>query len=172
LAPHCFVFNQFTHDTQLNNSKEKIGGLVIGRHYQSNVKDEKIEMVECIEKARFETLGQFKLIDEKEFGEEHQFYVPRDENDDAFDKLIELQKLIQVKTTKKRDFVESKEIQIRLETHLRAMSERVVKVRLKKNESAPLSDKEIFGLKKLTQNEGGYSSIFGINLKGVENNLL
>ncbi|MFQ3599314.1 MAG: CRISPR-associated helicase Cas3' [Chloroherpetonaceae bacterium] len=152
---------------------EKIGkGLIIGLHFQSNVKDQKIEMVECIEKARFETLGQFKLIDEKEFGEEHQFYVPKDENDDNFEQLIEIQETIQTKSDRKKEFSHFKELKVRLELHLRKMSERIVKVRLKKSETAPLSDKEVFGIKKLTQNNGGYNSVYGIDLKGVENNFI
>ncbi len=152
---------------------EKIGKeLIIGLHFQSNAKDQKIEMVECIEKARFETLGQFKLIDEKEFGEEHQFYVPRDDSDKNFEELIVLQEAIQVKRNEKKEFADSKGLQIRLEAQLRKMSDRIVKVRLKKNETAPLSDREVFGIKKLTQNDGGYSSVFGINLKGVENNFI
>jgi CRISPR-associated endonuclease/helicase Cas3 len=163
------VFEKDLFQIQKHFFEEKVGGLIIGRHFQSNVKEGKIEMVECIKKARFETLGQFKLIDEKEFGEEHQFYIPKDENDDAFEKLIEIKNDIETQSKKRKEFGKVKEIQIRLEAHLRSMSERIVRVRLKRNESAPLSDKEIFGIKKLTQNQDGYSSIFGINLKGVEN---
>jgi hypothetical protein len=163
------VFEKDLFQIQKHFFEEKVGGLIIGRHFQSNVKEGKIEMVECIKKARFETLGQFKLIDEKQFGEEHQFYIPKDENDDAFEKLIEIKNDIETQSKKRKEFGKVKEIQIRLEAHLRSMSERIVRVRLKRNESAPLSDKEIFGIKKLTQNQDGYSSIFGINLKGVEN---
>lgn len=152
--------------------QEKVGGLVIGRHFQSDAKEGKIEMVECIEKARFDTLGQFKMIDETVFGEEHQFYIPRDESDIEFEMLAAIKNDIETQAKKRREFEKAKEIQVRLETQLRKMSERIVKVRLKKSETAPLSDKEVFGIKKLTQNEGGYSSIFGINLNGVENSWL
>ncbi len=163
------IFEKDLFQIQKRFFEERVGRLIIGLHFQSNVKEGKIEMVKCMEKARFETLGQFKLIDEQEFGEEHQFYIPKDENDDAFEKLIEIKNDIEMQSKKRKEFGKVKEIQIRLEAHLRSMSERIVSVRLKRNESAPLSDKEIFGIKKLTQNQGGYSSIFGINLKGVEN---
>ncbi len=163
------IFEKDLFQIQKQFFEKKVGGLIIGLHFQSNVEDGKIEMVKCMEKVRFETLGKFKLIDEQEFGEEHQFYIPKDENDDAFEKLIEIKNGIEMQSKKRKDFVKVKEIQVRLEAHLRLMSERIVSVRLKRNESAPLSDKEVFGIKKLTQNQGGYSSVFGINLKGIEN---
>ena len=150
---------------------KKIGKeLIIGLHYQNNAKDEQIQMVECIKKAKFETLGQFKLIDEKLFGEEHQFYIPKDENDEQFEKLIEIKESL--KESKKKGYSELKENQIRLQMHLRSMSERIVRVRLKKSEIAPLANEEVLGIKKLTQNDGGYSSIFGINLNGIENTFI
>ncbi|MFN3562737.1 MAG: hypothetical protein ACK4XM_12615, partial [Chloroherpetonaceae bacterium] len=112
--------------------------------------------------------GQFKLIDEKLFGEEHQFYIPKDENDDSFEKLIELKEA----TRAEKEFSKLKAMQVRLEAHLRSMLERVVRVRLKRGESVPLSSEKVLGIRKLTQTDGGYSSIFGINLKGIENNFV
>jgi len=159
--------------------KEEVGKLVIGKHYQNNLKtkninrsgqeEDAIDMIKCIQNACFETLGQFKLIDQKEFGEEYRYYVPRDDNDHAFEKLIEFREKIQCI----RPFEEAKKFKVELEIHLRSMSERVVVFRLTKFNkiNAPQSSEEVFGIKKLIQKDG-YSFRKGISLTGVDNSFI
>ncbi len=148
--------------------KEKVGGLNIGWHFQTGLNngDNKIEMVECIQNARFETLGQFKLIDKKVFGEEYHYYVPKDDNDSSFEKLMEYHEQVHGR----KPFKEAKILQVELEMQLRSMSERVVTVRLSESQKslAPQASEEVFGIKKLTQ-ENAYSIEKGIVLTGIEN---
>ncbi len=162
------IYEKDLFGIQANFFKEKVGGLNIGWHFQTGLNngDNKIEMVECIQNARFETLGQFKLIDKKVFGEEYRYYVPRDENDSSFEKLMEFQEQVHGR----KPFKEAKILQVGLEMQLRSMSERVVTVRLSESQKllAPQASEEVFGIKKLTQ-ENAYSIEKGIVLTGIEN---
>jgi len=141
---------------------EKIGKeLLIGMHNQNS--DREINMVDCIQNARFETLGKFKLIDERNFGEEYRYYVPKDDNDNAFDKLIELQRQVQGR----KPYEEAKKLKIDLDIQLRSMSDRVVTIRLRKNQIAPNAYNEpVFGMRYLTNYQDDYSSDTGIRIEG------
>ncbi len=147
---------------------EKIGKeLNIGIHNPNS--DREINMVDCIQNAQFETLGQFRLIDEKEFGEEYRYYVPKDEDDDAFEKLREFQEQVRGR----KPFAEAKKIKVGLETHLSSMSERVVVIRLHESKKgfAPQATEEVLGIKKLVQKDD-YSFEKGISLAGIENSFI
>lgn len=121
--------------------------LKFGVHLQSNCNDgEKqgvLNLVKCINKAAFETLGTFRLIDEKEFGFEFRYYIPRDFNDKEFEKL---QGLAETKHT--RNFEEAKQRQIKIETQLRKMSARMVTFRLRDKWDVPGWAGEVFGSEK------------------------
>jgi CRISPR-associated endonuclease/helicase Cas3 len=162
------IFEKDLFGIQEKFFKEKVGGLNIGWHFQTGLNngDNKIEMVECIQNSRFETLGQFKLIDKKVFGEEYRYYVPKDDNDSSFEELMEFQEQVHGR----KPFKESKILQLKLEMQLRSMSERVVTVRLSDSQKslAPQASEEVFGIKKLTQ-ENAYSVKKGIVLTGIEN---
>ncbi len=128
--------------------------LSVGIHEQTNIK---LNMIRHINKAEFETLGKFRLIDEKEFGEEFRYYV---KDDGKFEKLREL---AEIKTGK--SFAEAKQKRIAIETKLREMSGDIVQFRLPKGKHPPLSsDEEILGIYKLA-NKSDYSSETGIRLE-------
>lgn len=127
--------------------------LSVGVHEQSNIS---LNMIRHINKAEFETLGKFRLIDEKDFGEEFRYYVL---NDDKFEKLKEL---AEIKSGK--SFAEAKTKRIAIETKMREMSGDIVQFRLPKGKNAPMSSDEILGIHKLAD-KLDYSSETGISLE-------
>ena len=118
--------------------------LRFGQHGQSNCNDGAkqgvLNLVKCINKAAFETLGKFRLIDERVFGYEFRYYVPRDFKDKEFEKLQDISE-----TKHSRNFEEAKQRQIKIETQLRKMSARMVTFRLLEKTDAPAWAGEVFG---------------------------
>lgn len=165
------IFEKDLFEIQAKFFKEKVGGLNIGWHYQTGLKNrlDKIDMIKCLQNAQFETLGHFKLIDEKLYGEEHCYYVPRDENDDAFEELVEFQEKVQGR----KPFEEARKLNVELEAHLRSMSDRVVVIRLHESQQgfAPQATEDVLGIKKLVQKDA-YSFEKGLCLTGIENFLI
>ena len=129
--------------------------LAIGEHEQSNIN---LHMVRHINKAEFETLGKFKLIDEQEFGEEYRYFIPQSFDDSRFK---ELQELASVKGG--RSFAAAKKNRLAIETKLRKLSGDTVQFRLPKGKAAPLYDDEALGIRKLADSND-YSSEVGIVL--------
>ena len=131
--------------------------LSIGMHEQNDVA---INMIKSINKAEFEKLGRFRLIDEKDFGEQFRYFIPESDNDDRFE---ELEKLAVIK--RENSFAEAKKKRIEIETVLRKMSGDIVQFRVKKGFEPPLSSSEkVLGIYKLAD-ESDYSSEKGINLQ-------
>ena len=130
--------------------------LSIGIHEQH---DGEINMIKSINKAEFEKLGRFRLIDEKDFGEEFRYFILQSDSDDRFE---ELEKLADVK--RENSFAEAKKKRIRIETKLREMTGDIVQFRVKKGFEPPSFSGEILGIRKLAD-EFDYSSEKGITLQ-------
>ena len=94
-------------------------------------------LIACINKAEFETLGQFKLINEADFGFEWQYYIPENEQDMEYEKAVEMMFLM----TKAEGYAESKKCKILLNQQLKKLADRIISIRtFKKDESLiPLS---------------------------------
>ena len=153
-----YDFPQTINESEMKILQEKyfefVGrNLSVGIHEQANVN---LNMIRHINKAECETLGKFRLIDEKEFGEEFRYYV---RDDGKFDELL---KLTEVKAEK--SFAEAKRKRIAIETKLREMSGDIVQFRLPKGKNAPTLSNEILGIRKLAD-ESDYSSETGIRLE-------
>jgi CRISPR-associated endonuclease/helicase Cas3 len=123
-----------------------------------------------IEKCQFSTIGRFRLIDEDCFGKEIQYYVPKDANDKNYEEVYKLWE----------DFFNSKEIPDKsdndyflerkrkrkcIESKLREMSERVVRVREKNGQRGEKGNFH-FPLQKLCRE--CYSSKTGIEMNSAE----
>ena len=152
--------------------KTEIGEyLKFGVHNQFG---EELDFVKLINKAAFEQLGKFKLIDERQFGFEFRYYVPRNDRDAKFEDLDDLVK--SANSRKWAGYEQVKSDQIAIETKLRAMSARMVTFRAKDQYSAPLPNGEIFqtekyaGIRKLADIRNDYSFEKGIEVEG--NNIL
>ncbi len=109
---------------------------------------EKVNLIELVNEAAFETLGRFKLINEKVFGYEFQYYIPKNVADDTYDIAVEL--LEKVMTAK--DFQSKKQWQIQLNRQLTAVGERTITIRTfdKDNVPRPANEKEYFDIRVLS----------------------
>lgn len=128
--------------------KTKVGeSLEFGIHKQSNCKDGErdgvLNLVKSINKAAFEQLGKFRLIDEDYFGFEFRYYVPKNEEDEEFETLQELSNI-----KYSRNYEEARRNQIAIETQLRKMSAGMVTFRVKDESFAPAADGKVFNTEK------------------------
>lgn len=127
--------------------------LSVGEHEQSG------NMIKHINKAALETLGKFRLIDDKDFGEEYRYFIPNGFADNRFE---ELERLVNVNSGK--SFAEAMEKRIAIERQMRAMAGDIVQFRLPSGKSAPsYAADEILGIRKLADS-ADYSNELGIAL--------
>jgi len=122
-----------------------------------------------IKSCMFEKIGNFKLIEEEYFGTEVRFYVAENDEDSKFEELLEKQKQLieMLKQRPKVDFTIIKAKKKEIENHLKKMANRIVQVRLKKGQNAPLSESEkYFDLQKISP--FSYSMEKGVDLDNVE----
>lgn len=129
--------------------------------------NEKIRLIDCVNEAKFETLGTFKLI-QKEFGEEYQYYIPIDEYDTAFQEAeILTQQVIEAKTNR-LGYKVYKQAQSNLETHLKNMAERIITIRIPEDKysrkEAPNYSAEVLGMRALSD-LNDYSFELGLRLE-------
>jgi len=131
---------------------------------------EQDNLIKRINELAFQTVGSFRLIDEKEFGIERRYYVARDDDDSAWEHLGELAKQV----AQAVGFVEVKVQQQKMLTHLRTMSGRVVTLRFHNEPDTPPVKRndhtremiEYCGLCKLENPSIDYSHDTGIQLHG------
>lgn len=130
--------------------------LIFGKHNETDLIDE-------IKKMAFEKVGQFKLIKEREYGEEIRYYIPRNKNDNEFEILERL--YVELQNIMHNDFENKKIKWIEIENQLKKMSDRIVQVRIKSNDVKPVADKDpCFQIYKLST---GYSSAKGVELSSI-----
>jgi len=129
-----------------------------------------INMIECVNNAEFERLGEFQLIDNDLFGEQYKYYIPKDENDFSCEELADL--VIQSLST--TGFEESRKVRIEINNRLKGLSDRIINVRLnlKKDQVAPAyrNEKTYFDIRVLSD-LNNYSFEKGLEL-GTNNLLL
>lgn len=141
--------------------------LMFGEHEQNNGKD-KLDFIKLIKEAMFASLGKFKLIDDEYYGEAYRIYVPKNEKDNAFDRLDKMVKELENIQDRNWNFIG--ELKGKINFLLKKMSGQVVQVRLKKTDIKPnFQSEEIRGLILLGAED--YDQVKGINLS-VENQLI
>jgi CRISPR-associated endonuclease/helicase Cas3 len=133
--------------------------LSIGSFVSGN---ENANMIECVNKAMFETLGNFKLINDNFFGEQLCYYIPVDEEDNSYEQIVCLMK----ESLGSTDFQRSKLLKIRMDMMLKKMSSRMLNVRVNRNTIAPAysNEKEYFDIRVLAD-LNQYSAELGLNLQ-------
>lgn len=130
-----FITESELFEIQKDFFKTEIGEyLKFGTHKQYG---EDLNFVKLINKAAFETLGKFRLIDEQQFGFEFRYYIPKNEQDLSFE---ELHTLTQIKNT--RTYQEAMQKRVAIETKLKEMAARVVNFRIRDENLAPAFDGE------------------------------
>lgn len=154
------VQQSFFDDIQANT--------LFGVHYGKQFKEEEIDFIQRLKEVAFSEIGKFKLIDEREFGEEYRYYVPKSDNDSAFEQLEKLH--AELKEINFSDFEKRKFKYIQIENHLKSMAGNIVHVRLRQMDIKPIACSEnCCGLLKLLK--GCYNSTIGIQLS-TENQIL
>lgn len=127
--------------------------------------EQNANMIECVNKAEFERLGRFQLINDETFGEQYRYYIPKHKNDKAYDDLVELM----MQSFSIHSYEDKKRFKIKINTKLKSLGDRILNVQLKRDQIAPIysNEEEYFNIRVLSNLEM-YSSETGIKL-GTEN---
>ena len=132
--------------------------------------DKSINMIECVNNAEFEHLGQFQLIDNDLFGEQYKYYIPKDEEDFSCEELADLT----AQSLNTTDFEKNRKTRIEINSRLKILSDRIINVRLnsKGNQVTPAyrGGKTYLGIRVL-YDLNSYSFEKGLEL-GTNNLLL
>ena len=128
---------------------EKICDQLIFGAYGEKLKD---NLMKDISQCMYEKVGKFSLIDKNIFGEECLYYVPRNGEDNNFELLLEYHKNL------KESLSHDDKISIirchkrKLSNQLKKMANRIVQIRIKPNQSKPItsSGEDYNGLYKIS----------------------
>lgn len=122
--------------------------------------EKKMNLIEEVNKAQFENVGKFQLIDNKSFGKQYQLYVPLNNDDNQFEELEQL-----VETMSKESYDKTRNLKIKLNVLLKKMSNRIVSLRVFDESTLPPTSnpKEVCGINKL--NIDFYSKERGIKFQ-------
>jgi CRISPR-associated endonuclease/helicase Cas3 len=102
--------------------------LTIGQYKEGN-----FNMIECVNSAQFEKLGQFQLINSNTYGNICLYYVRESYSDNEYDKLKEL--ILQ--SVIASGYEESKKCKIDITQQLKKMNKRILNVRVIDEEFSP-----------------------------------
>lgn len=130
--------------------------------------DDEFNMIECVNRAQFEKLGKFKLIEKKTFGEEYQYYIRKDKNDKEYEKAADLMKRMMAE--KDKGYKLSRQYKIALNQQLKILADRMITLRVFDKTNIPLAcnDPEYFDIKVLADSSL-YSFKEGLNHNSTEN---
>lgn len=118
-------------------------------------RDEKANLIEHILDFNYPVVGSFRLIDEQTFGEQFQIYVPYADEDEGWNNLLRCRANLAKGHQKNAPIKEMMRLKHALGAALRAMSGRVVTVRVQRKDLPPLEpnakagEKDVCGLYKL-----------------------
>lgn len=141
--------------------------LNFAQHSQNSPKLE-FNFLKDIRECQFDKIGKFQLIDKQLFGEEIQYFVPRNQKDGKFEELLKLQdELIELfKKSSDRSLIRA--LKKKIQMQIRKMSGQIVQVRLNRNQIKPLlgSDNHYFNMYEIDDNS--YTFNKGVDLVGAE----
>lgn len=128
---------------------EKICDQLIFGAYGEKLKN---NLMEDISQCMYEKVGRFSLIDKNIFGEEYLYYVPRNDRDNNFELLLEYQKNLKESLSHKDKISIIRYHKRKLSNQLKKMSNRIVQIRIKPNQSKPItsSNEDYNGLYKIS----------------------
>lgn len=104
-------------------------------------------LIEKVNLAQFQSVGEFQLINDNIFGKQYQYYVPLNDIDENFEILENIAESISPK-----DYEEARKIKIALNLQLKKMSGQIVSIRVRDESDLPIQTnrKDIYGLKKIS----------------------
>lgn len=139
-----------------------------GKHIPPSNPQFTFDFIKDIQECQFDKIGKFQLIDNRLFGEEVQYFIPRNSRDNKFEYLLILQdQLIDLikKNADRNSIHRTKKL---IQMQLKKMSNQIVQIRKKRNELEPMEgcDKYYFNLCKIA--EKSYNFKFGVILDGTD----
>lgn len=142
--------------------------LKFGQHSQAKGKLD-FDFINDIKECAYEKIGKFQLIDEQEYGIVKQYFVVKNNNDLRFEYLLDLSiEIEQLTKSKNKDWTQIRLTSLKINSLLKDMSNRIVSVRLKKNDIPPLcqNNKDFNGLFKISPDS--YSFEKGVDIEGED----
>lgn len=142
--------------------------LHFAKHTQQKPKQE-FDFLIDIKEAAFDKIGQFHLIDKGVYGEEIQYYIPKNEKDNSFELLNELiLKLKDKYLLNKKDWNSIRQLKNSINTIRKKMAENIVQIRLKRKDTIPITTSSIKdeNLYELAFSE--YTFERGVDLEGED----
>ena len=105
-----------------------------------------------ISECMYEKIGNFSLIDKNIYGEEYLYYVPHNSNDKNFETLLECHKKLSEFLLHDCEISLIQYYKIKLRNQLKKMSNRIVQIRLKPNQSRQIlsSPKDYYSLYEIS----------------------
>lgn len=175
---------KFTKDaiTQENYQEKEL--LIVQKQFFDRIKDElnfaqhsqtkfklEFDFVEDMKICAFDKIGKFQLIDEKLYGIEMRYYVSKNEEDESFEQLLDMQNklILEIRSQKnKKDWKPINKIKSDIQSQLKEMANQIVQVRIKDNGNIPnrVTNKDYFGLQHL--HSDCYDFIKGVYVKGED----
>jgi len=136
-----FSENQYQEKELLNVQREFFhriqSELNFAMHSQNSPRIE-FDFLKDIQECQFDKIGKFQLIDKQLFGEEFQYYVPKDNNDKKFESLLtiqdEIKNLFEKDNFNRNVFIAKKNI---LKNHLKSMTDQIISVRINSKHVKP-----------------------------------
>ncbi len=130
-------------------------------------KEGKSTIIEKVNKAEFDTVGRFCLIDNEYFGEEYRYYIPVNQQDTIFQEAKKLQEELQAVKSRRGGYDEYIKAKGKLETQIKIMANHVITIRIPamntKKEPPHYAD-EVLGM-RLLSDLNDYSFEQGIKLE-------
>lgn len=141
--------------------------LNFAQHSQNGINPD-LYFIKDITECQFDRIGKFQLIDKQLFGEEVQYFVPRNHQDKKFEKLLEFQNelIVFFKTNADRSIIRLKKKSI--EMQLKKMSSQIVQIRLNRNQIKPLQGNERHYFNLFEIDDNSYSFEKGVDLMGAD----
>jgi CRISPR-associated endonuclease/helicase Cas3 len=139
--------------------------LNFAQHSQNYPKIE-FDFLKDIQECMYEKIGKFQLIDKQLYGEELQYYIPKNNRDSNFEILLSMQEEFMALLKKDADISTLKRQKNKMKSQLKKMSNQIVQIRLKKGQMKPGYESQYFDMYKIDLNY--YSFENGIDLQGGE----
>lgn len=169
---------RITRDVLKDNSYKESEMLSVQQKFFNDIKDKMLfgkygkdlssDFLQDISKCMFEKIGKFSLIDNSIFGEECLYYVPLNKKDRMFEELLSLKQKLSTAVDDGQDLVVIKAIKRLFNNHLKRMSNRIVQVRIQKNQEKPLLSSDLCVCDIYKIDSACYDFYRGIHLEGKE----
>ena len=167
-----------TRDVLKENSYKECEMLSVQQKFFNDIKDKMLfgkygkdlssDFLQDMSKCMFEKIGKFSLIDNSVFGEERLYYVPLNKTDRMFEDLLSIKQKLSAAVDDRQDLTVIKAIKRLFSNHLKRMSNRIVQVRIQKNQERPLLSSDLCVCDIYKIDPACYDFYRGIHLEGKE----